>query len=171
MTNHSVHCREDIPFSEVSKCSIAGIATSGILQSVLYERLSLSRRVLYWRFHRYGYYGNLRNIISYSKAPIPEGGYKPIQWGQLEVSFSNHSSPSPVFDHIKNVMWSCSFIWPPFIQWNNKLPKKFGYLLPPVACTFIVVHVPLLLGVIYARTIYNALHQWPPSLLMLTPIS
>ena len=49
---HSFHCREDVLFSEVLKCMITmGIATFGTLRSVLYERLSLSRRALYRRFH------------------------------------------------------------------------------------------------------------------------
>ena len=39
-TNPSVHCREDVLFSEVSKCII--IATFRTLRSVLYERMSLS---------------------------------------------------------------------------------------------------------------------------------
>jgi hypothetical protein len=47
-----VLCIEAVLFSEVSKCIITvGIAAFGTLSSVLYERLSFSRRVLYWRFH------------------------------------------------------------------------------------------------------------------------
>ena len=48
----TVHCREDVFFSEVSKCIITmGIATFKTLWSVLHERLSLSQRILKWKFH------------------------------------------------------------------------------------------------------------------------
>ena len=46
-TNHSVNCREDVLFLEVSKCITMGIATFWMLQSVL--------SFLYQRFHYTGH--------------------------------------------------------------------------------------------------------------------